>query len=168
MADIEPLSRQHDREEFDCGVQALNDFLWSIARQHQEKGVSRTFTLVDRDSETPARVLGYFSLSACEATTTDLPSRLAKRLPRSIPAVLLGRLAVDRNAQGRGFGSVLLVDAIHRVVATSTQVGIAGLFVDAKDDNAAAFYRKHGFQPLPTNACRLFLPLQTLLRMEEG
>ena len=167
MADIEPLSRQHDREEFDCGVSAMNAFLRSIARQHQEKGVSRTFILVDRDSETPTRVLGYFSLSACEATTADLPSKLAKRLPRTIPAVLLGRLAVDRNIQNQGFGSVLLVEAIRRVVATSTQVGIAGLFVDAKDDNAAAFYRKYGFLALPANPRRLFLPLRTLLQIEE-
>jgi GNAT superfamily N-acetyltransferase len=168
MADIEPLSRQHDREKFDCGVQALNDFLQGTARQHQEKGISRTFVLVDSDSEAPTEILGYFSLSACEAIAADLPAELAKRMPRTLPAVLLGRLAVDRKVRSRGYGGVLLVEAIRRVAATSTQVGIAGLFVDAKDERSEAFYRKYGFVPLATNPHRLFLPLKTLLQIVGG
>ena len=77
--------------------------------------------------------------------------------------MLLGRLAIDRAFQRRGYGGALLVEAIRRVAATAAQIGIAGLFVDAKDDQAAAFYRKFGFVPLPSNAHRLFLPLSTLL-----
>ncbi len=165
MANIEPLSRQHDRQKFDCGVEVLNDFLQRTARQHQVKGVSRTFVLVDPESETPKGILGYFTLSACESVTAHLPATLARRLPHTIPAVLLGRLAVDRNLQGQGYGSVLLVEAIRRVAATSAQLGVAGLFVDAKDDSAVAFYRKHGFVPLPANPYRLFLPLKTLLQI---
>lgn len=72
-------------------------------------------------------------------------------------------MAVDQQFQGRGYGGALLVAAIRRVAATATQIGIAGLFVDAKDDQAAAFYRKFGFVPLPSNPHRLFLPLSTLL-----
>jgi GNAT superfamily N-acetyltransferase len=163
VAAIEALSRKHDRSGFDCGVKALNDFLQSTARQHQEKGISRTFVLVDPDFPNAARIIGYFTLSACECGTAGLPPKLAKRLPRTIPAVLLGRLAVDRRYHGRGYGGALLIEAIRRVATTSQEVGIAGLFVDAKDDAAVAFYRRFGFLPLATNPYRLFLPLATLL-----
>jgi GNAT superfamily N-acetyltransferase len=165
VAEIHPLSRKHDRENFDCGSDALNVFLRATARQHQDRGISRTFVLVDPESAAPTRIIGYFTLSACEGIASDLPASLARRLPRNLPAVLLGRLAVDRQFQRRGYGGALLVEAIRRVALTATQIGIAGLFVDAKDDQAAAFYRKFGFVPLPSNACRLFLPLSTLLNV---
>lgn len=163
MAEVHPLSRNHDRDTFDCGSEALNLFLRATARQHQDRGISRTFVLVEPESAAPNRVIGFFTLSACEGIASDLPPSLARRLPRNLPAVRLGRLAVDRQFQRRGFGGALLVEAIRRVAATATQIGIAGLFVDAKDDQAAAFYRKFGFVPLPSNPNRLFLPLSTLL-----
>jgi GNAT superfamily N-acetyltransferase len=165
VTDIQPLARSHDREAFDCGSEAINTFLRTTARQHQDRGISRTFVLVDPDSESRTRVLGFFTLSACEGVSADLPSPLAKRFPRSLPAVLLGRLAVDLEFQGRGFGGALLIEAICRVAALATQIGIAGLFVDAKNEHAAAFYQRFGFVPLPSNPRRLFLPLETLLRV---
>lgn len=165
MAEVQPLSRNHDRGSFDCGVPALNDFLRSTARQHQDKGVSRTFVLVDPQSAEPTRILGYFTLSACEGLTESLPPKLAKRLPRRIPGVLLGRLAMDQTLRSRGYGGALLVEAVRRVVATAEHIGIAGMFVDAKDDHAVAFYRKFGFVPLSSNSHRLFLPLDTLLEV---
>ena len=165
MADVQPLSRQHDRANFDCGVEPLNAFLRSTAVQHQDKGVSRTFVLVDPSSITPDRILGYFTLSACEGVTSQLPEMLAKRLPRRIPAVLLGRLAVDQEFQHQGYGGALLVEAIRRVAATSSQIGIAGLFVDAKDAAAIAFYQKFGFVSLASDEQRLFLPLAMLLKV---
>lgn len=167
MAEIQPLSRRLDREGFDCGSEALNAFLKSTARQHQDRGISRTFVLLDPDLGDPTQIIGFFTLSACEGVASDLPESLAKRLPRNVPAVLLGRLAVDRRFQGRGYGGALLVEAIRRVAATSTQIGIVGLFVDAKDDRAAAFYRKYGFVPLPSNPSRLFLPLPTILSIAD-
>jgi GNAT superfamily N-acetyltransferase len=165
VLEFQALSTKHDRKSFDCGVAALNDFLRSTARQHQQKGISRTFVLVDIESENPTRILGYFALSACEGIAPELPAKLTKRLPHAVPAVLLGRLAVDRAFQGKGYGGALLVEAIRRVAGTTSQIGIAGLFVDAKDDGAAAFYRKFGFVPLRSNPHRLFLPLDTLLRL---
>jgi GNAT superfamily N-acetyltransferase len=165
VVEVQPLSQQHDRAAFDCGVPTLNDFLRQTARQHQEKGVSRTFVLVDPDSKSPREIIGYFALSACEAVTAALPANLAKRLPRTIPAVLLGRLAVHRAFQGQGHGSVLLVEAVRRVATTASLIGLAGLFVDAKGDAAATFYRKFGSVPLPDNPHRLFLPLDTLVQV---
>jgi GNAT superfamily N-acetyltransferase len=163
VTEIQPLARSHDRAAFDCGSDAINAFLRATARQHQDRGISRTFVLVDPDSERPARILGFFTLSACEGVFADLPSPLAKRLPRTLPAVLLGRLAVDREFQGRGYGAALLMEAVRRVAGLSNHVGIAGLFVDAKDDSAIQFYQHFGFLSLPSNSRRLFLPLEPLL-----
>ena len=155
MAEVDPLSRNLDRETFDRGSEALNLFLRATARQHQDRGISRTFVLVEPESAAPNRVIGFSTLSACEGIASDLPPALARRLPRHLSAVLLGRLAVDRQFQGRGYGGALLVEAIRRVAATATQIRIAGLLVDAKDEHAAAFYRNFGFVPLPSNARRL-------------
>lgn len=165
MTEVQPLARQHDRAAFDCGVEPLNGFLRTTAMQHQDKGVSRSFVLADPAASSPGRILGYFTLSACEGLAAQLPDTLAKRLPRHIPAVLLGRLAVDREFQGQGYGGSLLVEAIRRVAATSSQIGIAGLFVDAKDAQAISFYQKYGFTALASDEQRLFLPLATLLQI---
>lgn len=161
-ARVEALSGDHNREAFDCGVPALNHFLQRTARQHQKKGVSQTFVLIDDELAWPTRILGYFALTACESPTEDLPTELARGLPQKIPAVLLGRLAVDRQFQGHGFGATLLVEAIRVVAQIIPKIGICGLFVDAKDDAAAAFYRHFGFVPLMSNTHRLFLPLESI------
>jgi GNAT superfamily N-acetyltransferase len=167
VAEIVPLDKSHERDRFDCGASELNSFLRSTARQHQDKGLSRTFVLVDPDSEDPLRVLAYFSLSACHAASEDLPDSLRKKLPRTIPAILLGRLAVDREFQSRGHGSSLLVEAMRRVAQTASFVGVAGLFVDAKDEGAARFYSHFGFVALASNPLRLFLPMRTLTSILE-
>lgn len=162
-AKFEQLSALHDRQAFDCGVADLNLYLQRTARQHQEHGASQVFVMVDDQLASADRILGYFTLSTTKAESESLPARLAKRLPRAIPAVLLGRLAVDREFQGQGFGTALLFEALRRVAALRPQVGLCGLFVDAKDENAAAFYRRNEFVPLITDAHRLFLPIKTIL-----
>ncbi len=161
MPKIELLSRQHDREHFDCGVEPLNLFLRQTARQHQERGISRTFVLTEV-GVTSQPIFGFFTLAATEGLTDHLPLELAKRLPMRIPAAILARLAVDRRHQGKGYGSALLAEAFVRVASALAQLGIAGLFVDAKDEPAAAFYRRFGFIPLPSHPLRLFLTSATI------
>jgi GNAT superfamily N-acetyltransferase len=155
---FELLSREHDREHFDCGVEPMNAYLRQTARQHQERGISRTFILTE-DGKT---VFGFFTLAATEGFAGDLPSAITKRLPSRIPAVILARLAVDVRHQRRGYGAALLAEAFLRVASASNQLGIAGLFVDAKDEQAAAYYRKFGFVPFVSNSRRLFLPLASI------
>lgn len=101
-------------------------------------------------------------MTACEVLTEDLPEDLVRKLPRKIPGIRLGRLAVDRSVQGQGLGEHLLMDAIERSRRVLEHVGVHALFVDAKDERAAAFYRKYGFRPLPTDRLRLVLPLASL------
>ena len=123
---FETLTREHQREAFDCGVPPLNLFLQRTARQHQSKGVSQTFVLIDEEIAWPTAILGYFSLTAVESPCDDLPPELKRGLPQKIPAVLLGRLAVDQQFQGRGFGAALLAEAIRVVAEIGRKVGICG------------------------------------------
>ncbi|MBU3694574.1 MAG: GNAT family N-acetyltransferase [Rhodocyclaceae bacterium] len=155
-----PLTGDHDRPGFDCGSQALNDWLCQVARQHQDKGLSRTFVAVADDA--PEHILGYYALTLAELENRHLPDAWRKKLPRRIPGVRLGRLAVERAAQGRGLGALLLVDALTRARHIHAQAGGIGLFVDALDDRAAGFYQRFGFAATPDEPLMLFLPVGAL------
>ena len=160
---IEPVSRAHDREEFDCGSESLNAYLRQNARQHSERGISRTFVLVDSQAgKEPIPVLGYFTLNLCQLQSEWLPEKLARRFPRDISGLKLGRLAIAKSQQGKGFGKALLAEAMNKVLEVFDTAGGIGLFVDAKDERAAAFYRQHGFESLPAKPRQLFLPLETI------
>lgn len=150
---IELLTGQHNRTTFECGESSLNDWLARMALQQQEKNFARTRVLVD--DAAPAQILGYYALLAHEIDTGQVPS--ARKLPRRLACVLLGRLAVDRNAQGRGFGRLMLLDAIARTRATIEEAAGIGLVVDALHDRAAAFYRSFGFEAFKDDPHRLFL-----------
>lgn len=161
MPEIAPLARHHDRSRFDCGVPELNSFLKATARQHGKKGISRTFVLSDQ--EKPATILGYFTLTLCEVRTEHLPATYAKKYPQhGLPAVRLARLAVSRKYQRKGYGGLLLAEAVHRTVLIAEQAGVIGLFVDAKEERAHKFYERYGFVSLPGHVLQLFLPLETL------
>ncbi len=164
MLIFQPLELLHDRKAFDCGVSALNEFLQKTARQHREKGFSNTYILVDDESR--AEIIGYFTLSFFEVSTQTLPEIHSRKLPKSdrLPAAKLARLAISKKFKGKGYGALLLAEAVRRVVLASTQSGaITGFFVDAKDDNARSFYLAFGFIPLNDSPMQLFLPLKTLL-----
>ncbi len=155
---IEPINKTHDRKYFDCGVPALDRFLAATARQHNDKALSKTYVLVD--DHVPGLVLGFYTLVLCEVT---VPKKVVN-YPNPVGAIKLARLAVDSNAQGAGFGKLLLVDAIHKLTKVSDIVGTIGLLVDAKDKNAKDFYLPFGFEVLcdqdefllflPTSRCR--------------
>jgi GNAT superfamily N-acetyltransferase len=165
MLIIRPLDPSHDRKAFDCGVPVLNDFLHKTARQHRDKGLSNTFVLLDEN--TPREIRGFFTLSFLEVDATTLPGEHSRRLPKSsrLPAAKLARLAVDKHYQGKGYGDLLMADAIKRIVATINESGgITGFFVDAKDEHAKRFYLRYGFISLQDTPLTLFLPLQTLLK----
>jgi len=157
---VEPLTRSHERETFDCGVPALNDYLRRQATQDMRRGVSRVYVAHNRDSP---KVLGYYTLSATSFGKKNLPESEAKRLPHyPIPAALLGRLAVDRSCQGQGMGKYLLFDAFHRILQAADTLAVYALVVDAKDDKACAFYEHYGFLRFPNTHSRLFIPVETL------
>lgn len=156
---FQALQDSHDTAGFTCGVAALDQWLRGVARQHIGKGISRTFCAVDADS--PKRILGYYSLTVAELDTDKLPKDIGRKLPRRAPLVLIGRLANSITVRGQGFGSLLVIDALRRIVEVSNNVGVSLIMVDAKDDQAASFYQRHGFVPLPDTPLRLVLPMAT-------
>ena len=168
MYSIELLSRAHDREGFDCGSEPLNVYFRHTARQHTERGISRTFVLVAQDAKAPTPVLGYFTLNICQIRAEQLPLELARKLPRDVAGLKLGRLAIASNRQRQGFGQMLLVAAMKKVIEVFQSAGGIGLFVDAKDEAAKSYYERFGFVALPDSPLQLFLPLQTLRQALEN
>jgi GNAT superfamily N-acetyltransferase len=157
---VVPLTGKHDRQGFDCGRPELNDWLQRVARQHQEKGLSKTFIAV-REEE-PARIVAYYALTLAELENRHLPEPWRKKLPRRIPGVRLGRLAVDKHCQAKGLGELLLVDALSRAQRINVEAGGIGLFVDAIDEQAAGYYQRFGFVTSPDNPLLLFLPANVM------
>ncbi len=162
MSKIELLAKSHDRDGFDCGSDALNLFLKQTARQHGERGISRTFVLVDEDASDPKPVVGFFSLNLCQIKSESLTAAEARKLPREIAGIKVGRLARAREYQGQGIGEILLVAAMRKFIEIFNAAGGIGLFVDAKDQKAKEFYERYGFVSLPANEFELFLPVRTI------
>ncbi len=162
MLNLELLSRVHDRDGFDCGSAPLNSYLRQTARQHTERGISRTFVLVDEVAAEPKSIAGYFTLNICQLRAEQLPTEIGRRLPREVAGVKLGRLAVAKTRQRQGLGRVLLVAAMKKFVEVFDSAGGIGLFVDAKDNEAKAYYERFGFVSLPDTPLLLFLPLQSI------
>ena len=162
MHKIELLAKVHDREGFDCGSEPLNLFLKQTARQHAERGISRTFVLVDEAAAAPKPIVGFFSLNICQIKSESLASQEAKKLPRDVAGVRLGRLAVAKAYQRQGIGKTLLVAAMGKFMEIFNSAGGIGLFVDAKDQDAKLYYEQFGFVPMPSNELELFLPVKTI------
>lgn len=151
-------ARLHKRASFRCSVPVLNTYLQQQASQHQRDGIATTHVLID-DGD-PTQILGYCSLAAAQLQLQDLQPADRRRLPAyPVPAVRLGRLAVAAEAQGKGYGRLLLGHAMNCSVALRGQLRVRVLVVDALDERAAAFYRLHGFHETAENALTLYLPL---------
>ena len=140
---------------------ALDNYLKRQARQDIAKKVAATFVLVPTGTRT---IAGYYSLSSTSIRLDRLPSDIAKKLPKypDVPATLLGRLAVDSGYRGKGYGELLLVDALKRSFEQSDKIGSAVVVVDAKNDQVKAFYEQYGFIELPDQPYRLFLAMKTV------
>jgi len=156
---IEPLEDCHERAGFCCGKPALDEFLTQRAGQYERKKVGRTYVALKPGEK---KVRGYYSIAAGSVAFDHFPHKISKRLPRHpIPVMLLGRLAVDRSAQGQGLGEKLLMDALDRALSLSAQLGIHAVEVHAIDDGAKAFYEKYGFSSLQGRPLNLYLPIET-------
>jgi GNAT superfamily N-acetyltransferase len=160
---IEALSPYHDRRGFSCGVEALDSYLRRQAGQDTRKYVTVTFVLLEVGRPD---VVGFYTLSATSLRLSDLPESTAKNLPRYplVPAILLGRLAVHQNQRGKGYGELLLIDALRRCMEAQ-DIGWAVVLVDAKDEQSAAFYEHYHFIRLAPGPLRLFLPRSTIVSL---
>jgi GNAT superfamily N-acetyltransferase len=160
MLKVELLNTVHNRADFDCGNDKLNAYLKQIARQHNDKGLSRTFVLID--DKRPDLILGFFTLAICEIESQVFPASMAKKYPDYIPAGKLARLAISQAHQKQGYGKLLMLHAMRHFLNISQSAGIIGVFVDAKDQQASQYYEQYGFVALPDNPLSLFLPLTSL------
>jgi GNAT superfamily N-acetyltransferase len=157
----EPVSKQHDREGFDCGEVALNEFLQRHARKSHELGGSKTFVAVaDRE---PSHILGFYTLSPASVEYVRTPGIIKRGLARpNVPCFRLARLAVDRKLHGQGFGGQLLLAAGRRCLLAATEVGGVAMLIDAKNAGVASWYARYGALQLMDAPLTLMLPLATI------
>lgn len=154
---VAPFHAAQDRARFHSGSEPLDRYLREQVTQDIRRRVAACFVALTEGR----RIAGYYTLASASLLLAALPVGLGKKLPRypTVPAVRMGRLAVDQAFRGQGLGGALLADALDR--ATRSEIAAYALMVDAQDDPAAAFYRHHGFLALPDSSWTLFLPLAT-------
>jgi GNAT superfamily N-acetyltransferase len=136
----EPLAAAHDVSKFECGHLELADWLHRRARGNEAAQGSRCFVVCEA-----RRVIGFYALAAGSIARTRAPGSVRRNMPEPIPAIVLGRLAVDSNWQGQGLGADLLRDAVLRALRAAREIGARVLLCHAIDANAKAFYLRHGF-----------------------
>jgi ribosomal protein S18 acetylase RimI-like enzyme len=159
---VEPLNDRHDRNRFSSEVEPLDRYFRTQAGQDVRKRVASCFVLVGEPDSLP---IGFYTLAATSIALTDLPTVVAKRLPRypSIPATLMGRLAVDAKCRRKGFGELLLFDAFSRTLRSD--IATHAFVVDAKDNAAVAFYKSYRFLTLTQSGLRMFLPMAEVAKL---
>jgi GNAT superfamily N-acetyltransferase len=162
--EVVPLTAAHDRTLFDSGSAPLDRYFRHQVTQDIRRRVTACFVALAPISTGEQRIAAYYTLASASLLLADLPPATAKKLPRypSVPAVRMGRLAVDQGFKGQGLGGALLGDALDR--ASRSEIAAYALVVEAKDEGAAAFYRHHAFIALPDSPLTLFLPLATARR----
>jgi GNAT superfamily N-acetyltransferase len=155
---IVAFGRGLDRSTFCSGSAPLDQYLRKQVTQDVRRRVAACFVALAGDR----RVTGYYTLATASVPLADLPADMAGKLPRhaAVPAIRLGRLAVDHAFKGQGLGGALLINALRR--ATRSEIAAFVLIVDAKDATAATFYRHYEFIELAGSPLQLFLPLATV------
>ena len=158
---VAKLSTAHDPSSFDCGSEPLNRFLKLHALQGQRAGISQTYLAV-----AGSEIAGYHTLVVGQIAHDEAPERLAKGIPRHpVPVIVLARLAVDRNWQGKGLGAALVVDAMRRVLQAAEIAGVRAVIVHATDEAAQRFYEHLGFKRFPEKPLTLFRILKDVRAM---
>ena len=161
---IELLDKKHNRDDFDCGKELLNNYLKNQAGQDIKRKLSACFVLAESTSD---QIQGYYTLSNNSIPLSSFPEHIQKKLPRSyisIPTTLLGRLAIDTKYQGKGIGKILLIDALKRSYEISQEIGSFAVVVDPIDEEAEKFYEKYDFIKLPDSG-KMLISMKTLTQL---
>jgi len=160
---VDLLGKAHDRSNFSCGAEVLDNYFKKYASQDVKKRFAVCFVLTP-DGKT---VAGFYTLSQYSVELVRLPQEIATHLPKYpvVPATLIGRLAIDQAFRGKKLGEFLLLDALYRSLQQSKQIASYAVIVDAKDEAARSFYEHFQFIPLPDTPDRLFLPMKTIEKL---
>ena len=157
----EAIEKRHDRTGFDCGDTDLNDFLQRHARKSHEKGGAKTFLAIAEADNT--KIIGFYSLSPACVAYERTPEVVKRGLARyEVPVFRLGRLAVDKSAQGQGLGGQLLLAAGRRGLYVAAEAGGVALLIDVKNERVAKWYASYGAVPLLEVPLSLLLPFKTI------
>ena len=153
-----PLADHHVLDHFCCGVPRLDNLLKNKARHNETARASRTYVLSTNDKE----VIGYYALASGSMAANEAPRKIKRNMPDPIPVMLLGRLAIDQEYQGKKLGEALLRDAILRILQAAEIAGIKAILVHAISEEAKKFYLDRSFVISPTDPMTLILPLESL------
>jgi GNAT superfamily N-acetyltransferase len=153
----ELLTAHHAIETFTSGVESLDSWLKRRALKNQATGASRIFVVCEGQ-----RVIAYYALASSAVAVAETTGRFSRNMPDPIPVVILGRLAVDQDFQGKGLGRAMVRDAGYRVVQAADMIGIRGLIVHALSAEARTFYEAVGFVASPLNPMTLMITLSDL------
>ena len=164
MITFEKLApKRHDRKGFKCGVPALDNYLQKYAGQDLRRNMTQVYVLSN-----DTRIIGYYSISAHSVSSSSIPSDLSPKSGYSeFPFLLLGRLAIDQNEQGKGYGSALIYHAFETTVEAAQKIGLMGMVVEAKNEEVATYYEGFGFMRSVGDKNRLLLPLKTMISFLE-
>jgi hypothetical protein len=157
----ENLSSIHNRADFSCGKESLDNYIKTQSTQDIKRKLSVCFVLPDFEGNS---IKGYYTLSNCSIPLDHVPSAFRSKLPESyknIPATLLGRLAINLKFQKQGIGKLLLIDALRRSYNTSKIIGSFAGIVDPLDNDAEKFYANYGFIMLPGSG-KMFIAMKTI------
>lgn len=156
----QPLTIDHNLDQFSCGKQVLDDWLRNTALKNHSQGGSRTFVITDEETN---RVIGYYCISTGSIEHNKITGKFKRNMPDPIPVILLGRLAVDVDYANRGIGTGLMKDCYKRVVSISTEVGVRAILVHAIDDESRQYYLKLGFSESPIQSHTLMIRVKDIV-----
>jgi len=158
---IVPISKEIKRRDFDCGIKELNKYLRQFAIPNDKNNIGKTFIAVEKSK--PYKTIGYYTVSMAQILFNDLSDKIKKGIPKyPIPAMRIGKLAVDSHFQGKRVGSFLLRDALLRAIAISSGVALYCVIVDAFNEMAKLFYLKYGFIAFKEKPLTLILALKPI------
>lgn len=160
---VEPLKGSHRTADFDCGKRDLNRFLQTHALSNHEKNISKVFVAVDDGA---GEVMGYYALAAGSVSFDKFPpDKIPPNLRYPVPVAHLGKLAIRKDQQGKGLGSLLLIDALHRVALANEHMACMAVELIAIDGDARAFYEHFGFVAFRDEPMHLFMPMDTVIKV---
>lgn len=156
MIKIVSWRKEFSKSNFCYTSPELNEYFRSRVGQDIRRRITSCFVALDESS----KVAGYYTLSSASILLDRLPEDIRRKLPRyaSIPAVELGRLAVDKSFQGIGLGAALIYDAWRRALASD--IAAYAMIVDAKNSDVGNFYSHNGFTEFADNPLNLYIPLE--------